>query len=43
MKIITSYPLEHVELSTHEDQAVNHIKATKEFVPEIIISESFNI
>lgn len=43
MKIITSYPLEHVELNTHEDQAVNRIKATKELVPEIIISESFNL
>ena len=43
MKIITSYPLEHVELNTHEIQGVNLIKATKELVPEIIISESFNL
>lgn len=43
MKIITSYPLEHVELNTHEIQGVNCIKATKELVPEIIISESFNL
>lgn len=42
MRIITSYPLEHVELNTHEIQGVNLIKATKELVPEIIISESFN-
>ena len=43
MKIITSYPLEHVELNTHEVQTVNCMKVTKELVPEIIISESFNI
>ena len=43
MRIITSYPLEHVELNTHEIQGVNLIKATKELVPEIIISESFNL
>ena len=43
MRIITSYPLEHVELNTHEIQGVNPIKATKDLVPEIIISESFNL
>lgn len=43
MKIITSYPLEHVGLNTHEVQAANCMKATKELVPEIIISESFNL
>ena len=43
MKIIASYPLEHVEVNTHEIQDVNCIKTTKELVPEIIISESFNL
>ena len=43
MKIITSYPLEHIEVNTHEIPAVNRIKTTKELVPEIIISESFNL
>ena len=43
MKIITSYPLEHVELNTHKVQTVNCMKVTKELVPEIIISESFNL
>lgn len=43
MKIITSYPLEHIELNIHEVQATNQIKVTKELMPEIIISESFNL
>ena len=43
MKIITSYPLEHIEVNTHEVSAVNRIKTEKELVPEIIISESFNL
>ena len=43
MKIITSYPLEHIDLNTHDIQGVNPIKATKDLVPEIIISESFNL
>ena len=43
MKIIASYPLEHVETFKHEIQAENRIKTTKELVPEIIISESFNL
>lgn len=42
MKIITSYPLEHVELNTRSVQTVNHNKEAKELIPEIIISESFN-
>ena len=41
--IITSYLLVHLDLITHEFQCVNLIKATKELVPEIIISESFNL
>lgn len=43
MKIIASYPLEHIELNVHEVQAANNIKVTKELLPEIIISESFSI
>ena len=43
MKIITSYPLEHIELNTHGVQVTKRIKVTKELVPEIIISESFNL
>ena len=43
MKIITSYPLEHIELSSNEVQSINHTKITKELMPEIIISESFSI
>lgn len=43
MKIINSYPLEHIELSSNEVQSINHTKITKELMPEIIISESFSI
>lgn len=43
MKIITSYPIEHIELNTHEVQTVNNMKVKKDFMPEIIISESFAI
>ena len=43
MQIITSYPLEHIELSSHEVQAFNRSKTIKGLVPEIIISESFNL
>ena len=43
MQIITSYPLEHIELSSHEVQALNRSKTIKGLVPEIIISESFNL
>ncbi len=43
MKIIASYPLEHVETFKHEIQEENRIKTTKDLVPEIIISESFNL
>lgn len=43
MKIITSYPIEHIELNTHEVQTVNNMKVKKDLMPEIIISESFAI
>lgn len=43
MKIITSYPIEHIELNTHVAQAVNNMKVKKDLMPEIIISESFAI
>ena len=43
MKIITSYPIEHIELNTHGAQAVNNMKVKKDLMPEIIISESFAI
>lgn len=43
IKIITSYPIEHIELNSHEAQAVNRTKVTKELMPEIIISESFSV
>ena len=43
MKIITSYPLEHVELNNFEDQAISKERYVKELMPEIIISESFNL
>ena len=43
MKIITSYPIEHIELNINEVQSVNSNKATKDLIPEIIISESFNL
>ena len=43
MKIITSYPLEHVGLNNFEDQAISKERYVKELIPEIIISESFNL
>ena len=43
MKIITSYPLEHVGLNNFEDQAISKERYVKELMPEIIISESFNL
>lgn len=42
MKIITSYPLEHIELNSFEAQAISKERYVKELMPEIIISESFN-
>lgn len=42
MKIITSYPLEHIELNSFEAQAISKERYIKELMPEIIISESFN-
>ena len=43
MKIITSYPLEHVKLNNFEAQAISKERYVKELIPEIIISESFNL
>lgn len=43
MKIITSYPLEHIGLNNFEAQAINKEQYVKELIPEIIISESFNL
>ena len=43
MKIITSYPLEHVGLNNFEEQAISKERYVKELIPEIIISESFNL
>ena len=43
MKIITSYPLEHVGLNNFEAQAISKERYVKELIPEIIISESFNL
>ena len=43
MKIITSYPLEHVGLNNFEDQAISKERYVKELILEIIISESFNL
>ena len=43
MKIITSYPLEHIGLNNFEDQAISKERYVKELIPEIIISESFNL
>lgn len=42
MKIITTYPLESVNMYDNFQQAVN-VKQRKELNPEIIISESFNL
>ena len=43
MKIITSYPLEHIRLNNFEAQAISKEQYVKELIPEIIISESFNL
>ncbi len=44
IKIILSYPLEHIDLSmTAKDTDDVKVKIKKELKPEIIISESFNI
>ena len=43
MKIITSYPLEHVELNNFEAQAISKERYVKELIPKIIISESLNL
>ncbi len=42
IKIISSYPLEHIRMETAEVQEAA-IKTSKELMPEIIISESFNM
>lgn len=43
MKIITSYPLEHIRLNNFEAQTISKERYVKELIPEIIISESFNL
>ena len=43
MKIITSYPLEHIRLNNFEAQTISKERYVKELMPEIIISESFNL
>jgi hypothetical protein len=43
IKIISSYPLDDVALKDETTQATDVIKVKKEIVPEIIISESFNL
>ena len=40
--IISAYPLEHVQ-SGNVDKQVDVLKVSKDFMPEIIISESFNM
>ena len=42
IKIISAYPLEHVQ-SGNVDKQVDVLKVSKDFMPEIIISESFNM
>ena len=42
IKIISAYPLEHIQ-SGIIDKQVEVIKMSKDFTPEIIISESFNM
>lgn len=42
MDIITAYPLEHVGSDISKVQEMDNGKNTKELMPEIIISESFN-
>lgn len=43
MKIITSYPLEDIGLNNSEAQVLSKERYAKELMPEIIISESFNL
>ena len=42
MKIITSYPLEHIELADSDTQTASSKESREELIPEIVISESFN-
>lgn len=42
MKIITSYPLEHIELANSDTQTTNPKENGEQLIPEIVISESFN-
>lgn len=42
IKIISTYPLDHVELSSNKNVSSENNKYQKEINPEIIISESFN-
>lgn len=42
IKIISAYPLEHVQ-GGNADKQVDTLKVSKDFMPEIIISESFNM
>lgn len=42
IKIISTYPLEHIQ-NGYVDKQVDMLKVPKEFMPEIIISESFNM
>ena len=43
MTIISSYPLEHIGMNHADASLAYGDKIVKEFVPEIIISESFNL
>ena len=42
MKIITSYPLEHIELANSDTRTTNPKENGEQLIPEIVISESFN-
>ena len=42
IKIISAYPLEYVH-GGNADKQVDALKVSKDFMPEIIISESFNM
>ena len=42
IKIISSYPLEHIK-DWNIDKQVDVLKVSKDLMPEIIISESFNM
>ena len=42
MKIITSYPLEHIELANSDSQTTSPKENGEQLIPEIVISESFN-